>query len=238
METSKDEFVRGGGGTPPNAGLAPDVLPAVRSFSEGNDLQIGVSTLSAFPQANTKKDTSHWYVLRCTYGREKKAYEFFLKKGIEAYYPTITTKRESDKKNQYIEESRLPNILFAFATFEELKVFVYDNHHDETKFLRFYYNQYHDGTKEPLIVPPWQMENLMKICNSEADDKHLEPFVVEKFKSGQLVKVTEGPFKDVVGTVHRYKGQQRVGIVIEGLLTITTAYISREKLVPVLIESK
>ena len=70
----------------------------------------------------------------------------------------------------------------------------------------------------------------MKISDAEVEDKHLDPFVVEKFKNGQLVRVIDGPFAGVEGTVHRYKGQQRIGIVVEGLFTITTAYISKEKL--------
>lgn len=106
---------------------------------------------------------------------------------------------------------------------------MFDNHED-TKYLRFYYNMHHDGTKEPLVVPQWQMTSFMKICDAEAEDKHLEPFVVEKFKVGQLVRVKDGPFAGVEGIVKRYKGQQRIGIVVDGLFTITTAYIAKDKL--------
>lgn len=80
------------------------------------------------------------------------------------------------------------------------------------------------------VVPQWQMTSLMKICDAEAEDKHLEPFVVEKFKVGQLVRVKDGPFAGVEGIVKRYKGQQRIGIVVDGLSTITTAYIAKDKL--------
>lgn len=232
MKTSLDDFVRGGGGSPPHAGQQADVLPAVQA-PEAMDLQRGVSTNNDLNRTAQEDPDPHWFVIRCTYGREKKAYELFLKNGIEAFYPTITTNRTPKGSSNTIEESRIPNILFAFASFERLKVYVYDNHHDETKYLRFYYNQHHDGSKEPLIVPIRQMQSLIKICEAEAEDKHLEPFVVEKFRTGQLVRITDGPFKGVEGIVHRYKGQQRVGIVIEGLITITTAYVSKEKLIPV-----
>ena len=218
----------------PCIGVTPNALPEVQTPNEEANSQTGVSTRNAlprkFPESNPAKDVPHWYAIRCTYGRERKAYEFFSKQGIEAFYPTITSTKTTDGKKETIEESRLPNILFAFGTFEQLKVYVYDNHHDDTKFLRFYYNFHHDGTKEPLIVPMSQMISLMKICDAEVEDKHLDPFVVEKFKTGQLVRVTDGPFAGVEGTVHRYKGQQRIGIVVEGLFTITTAYISKEKL--------
>lgn len=232
MKTSLDDFARGGGGSPPYAGIHSDVLPAVQA-QKAKNLQRGVSTNSALNRTTLEDTDPHWYVIRCTYGREKKAYELFLKNGIEAFYPTITTFKTDKEDFDTIEESRIPNILFVFAPFDQLKMYVYDNHHDDTKYLRFYYNQHHDGSKEPLTVPIWQMQSLIMICEAEAEDKHLEPFVVEKFRTGQLVRITDGPFKGVEGIVHRYKGQQRVGIVIEGLITVTTAYVSKEKLLPV-----
>lgn len=51
------------------------------------------------------------------------------------------------------------------------------------------------------------------------------PSCVDKFKKGQEVRVIEGRFKGVIGKVARYHGQQRVAVVIDGLLTIATAYI-------------
>lgn len=233
METSKDEFVRGGGGTPPYAGFVPNVLPEVQTPIEEENSQTGVSTRNAPTRTIRRKPKPetipHWYAIRCTYGRERKAYELFSKNGFEAFYPTVTTKKTIDGKTEKIVESRLPNILFAFGSFDELKEYVYEDGKD-TKYLRFYYNVHHDGTKEPLVVPQWQMISLMKICDAEAEDKHLEPFVVEKFKEGQLVRVKDGPFAGVEGIVKRYKGQQRIGVVIDGLFTITTAYIAKDKL--------
>lgn len=225
---------RGNGIIPPYVGVTPDVLPKVQIPSEVENLQTGVSTRNAPVKTIKRKPDPetipHWYTIRCTYGRERKAYEFFSKHGIEAFYPTITSIKTKDGKKETVEESRLPNFLFAFGTFKQLKEYVYDNYHDDTKFLRFYYNFHHDGTKEPLTVPMSQMISLMKICDAEVDDTHLDPFVVEKFKTGQLVRVTDGPFAGVEGIVKRYKGQQRIGIVVEGLFTITTAYISKEKI--------
>ena len=37
------------------------------------------------------KEIPHWYALRVTYGREKKAYDYLVGKHVEAYYPTIKT---------------------------------------------------------------------------------------------------------------------------------------------------
>ena len=48
---------------------------------------------------------------------------------------------------------------------------------------------------------------------------------VPKFEKGQLVKVIDGAFKGVIGRVARWQGQQRVGVVVDELVTIVTAYV-------------
>ena len=172
------------------------------------------------------KEVPHWYALRVTYGREKKAYDYLVGKHVEAYYPTIKTVKEVDGKRKTVEESRLPNIFFARGTEEEIKSFVYDN--VNLPHLRFYYRHTHEGArliKEPLIVPDYQIEGLKIICASEAEDILLIQSDDTKFKTGQYVRVIDGGFKGVTGKVVRYHGQQRVAIIIEGLLTACTAYI-------------
>lgn len=172
------------------------------------------------------KEVPHWYALRVTYGREKKAYDYLVGKHVEAYYPTIKTVKELDGKRKTIEESRLPNIFFARGTEEEIKSFVYDN--VNLPYLRFYYRHTHEGArlvKEPLIVPDYQIEGLKIICASEAEDVIIVPPDIQKFQAGQTVRVIEGVFKGVIGKVARYHGQQRVAIIIDGLLSIASAYV-------------
>ena len=146
-------------------------------------------------------------------------------KNVEAYYPTIKTVKEVDGNRKTIEESRLPNIFFARGTEEEIKSFVYDN--VNLPHLRFYYRHTHEGArfiKEPLIVPDYQIEGLKIICASEADILIVPP-EIQKFQAGQTVRVIDGVFKGVIGKVARYRGQQRVAIIIDGLLTIASAYV-------------
>lgn len=176
--------------------------------------------------APTDDVEKHWFALRTTYGREKQAYDYIINNGGEAYYPTITVTKEINGKRKTITESRLPNIFFANGTIEQMKTFVYDNVH--LPFLRFYYHYFNrDGVrvKEPLIVPQQQMQSLKIICQSEAEDIIISTGEVKKFTNGQMVRITDGKFKGVVGRVARYQGQQRVAVLIEGLVTVITAYV-------------
>ena len=240
--TSEDVHTSGGGEFPPCAGLTSNALPEAQSTVSAESSQTGVSTRSALigtgdgstsRPTNTRsvrnpKNVPHWYALRVTYGREKKVYDYLVSKNVAAYYPTITTVNLVDGKRRTIEESRLPNIFFARGTEDEIKSFVYDN--VNLPHLRFYYRHLHKGariTKHPLIVPDYQIENLKIICASEAEDIILVPSDVEKFKTGQTVRVIEGAFAGLIGKVARYQGQQRVAIIIDGLLTIASAYVPK-----------
>ena len=227
--TSEDGHTPGGGEFPPCAGLTSNALPEAQSTVAAESSQTGVSTryahIATKPQIQ-KEEISHWYALRTTYGREKKAYDYLTAKGITAFYPTTNVVKLIKGKRKVVTESRLPNIFFAYGTEEQLKSFVYDN--VNLPFLRFYYRHIHVGRrieKTPLIVPDYQMESLKIICAADADNTIVSLGEVPKFEKGQLVRVIDGAFKGVTGRVARWQGQQRVGVVVNDLVTVCTAYV-------------
>lgn len=228
--TSEDVHTSGGGEFPPCAGLTSNALPEAQSTVAAESSQTGVSTRYAYiatkPQIQKEEDLSHWYALRTTYGREKKAYDYLTAKGITAFYPTTNIVKLIKGKRKVVTESRLPNIFFAYGTEEQLKEYVFDN--VNLPFLRFYYRHIHEGNtikKTPLIVPDNQMDSLKIICAADADNTIVSLGEIPKFEKGQLVKVTDGAFKGVTGRVARWQGQQRVGVVVDDLVTVVTAYI-------------
>ena len=226
----KDVHTVGGGETPPCVGLTSNTLPEAQSTVSAESSQTGVSTRGVHILSKSKvqkeEEIPHWYALRTTYGREKKAYDYMTAKGITAFYPTTDTVKLIKGKRKVVTESRLPNIFFAYGTEEQLKSFVYDN--VNLPFLRFYYRHVHVGRrieKIPMIVPDYQMDSLKIICASDADNTIVSLVEVPKFEKGQFVKVIDGVFKGVIGRVARWQGQQRVGVVIDDLVTVVTAYI-------------
>ena len=228
--TSEDVHTSGGGEFPPCAGLTSNALPEAQSTVSAESSQTGVSTRNAHiaskPKAQKEEDSPHWYALRTTYGREKKAYDYMTAKGITAFYPTINSVKLINGKRKVVTESRLPNIFFAYGTEEQLKTFVYDN--VNLPFLRFYYRHEHVGSraiKTPLIVPKYQMESLKIICEAEASDIIVSLSSVPNFQTGQMVRVVDGAFKGVIGRVKRWQGQQRVGVIIGDMATFATAYV-------------
>ena len=228
--TSEDVHTSGGGEFPPCAGLTSNVLPEAQSTISAESSQTGVSTKNALlatkPKAQREADIPHWYALRTTYGREKKAYDYLTAKGVTAFYPTTNVVKLIKGKRKVVTESRLPNIFFAYGTEEQLKEYVYDN--VNLPFLRFYYRHIHEGNKikkTPLIVPDNQMDSLKIICAADADNTFVSLVKVPKFEKGQQVKVIDGAFKGVTGRVARWHGQQRVAVIVDGLVTMCTAYV-------------
>ena len=228
--TSEDVHTSGGGEFPPCAGLTSNALPEAQSTVSAESSQTGVSTRNAHiaskPKAQKEEDFPHWYALRTTYGREKKAYDYLITRGITAFYPATNVVKLIKGKRKVVTESRLPNIFFAYGTEEQLKTFVYDN--VNLPFLRFYYRHEHVGSraiKTPLIVPKYQMESLKIICEAEASDIIVSLSSVPNFQTGQMVRVVDGAFKGVIGRVKRWQGQQRVGVIIGDMATFATAYV-------------
>ena len=228
--TSEDVHTSGGGEHPPCAGLTSNALPEAQSTVAAESSQTGVSTKNALlatkPKAPREADIPHWYALRTTYGREKKAYDYMTAKGITAFYPTTNVVKLIKGKRKVVTKSRLPNIFFAYGTEEQLKEYVFDN--VNLPFLRFYYRHIHEGNtikKTPLIVPDNQMDSLKIICAADADNTFVSLVKVPKFEKGQLVRVIDGAFKGVIGRVARWQGQQRVGVVVDDLVTVVTAYV-------------
>ena len=228
--TSEDVHTSGGGEFPPCAGLTSNVLPEAQSTVSAESSQTGVSTRSVHILSKSKvqkeEEIPHWYALRTTYGREKRAYDYMTANGVTAFYPTITSVKLINGKRIVVTESRLPNIFFAYGTEEQLKSFVYDN--VNLPYLRFYYRHVHIGRnieKTPLVVPDYQMKSLKIACNSKEDDVIIVSGEIQKFEKGQLVRVVKGEFEGFMGIVARHKGQQRVGIVVDNLLTVLTAYV-------------
>lgn len=178
-----------------------------------------------------ESEKSNWYALRATYGREKVAYDYLVSKGVEAYCPLEKTLRIRNGKRMVLMRPRLPNIFFARGTLSQIQEYVYDN--VNLPFLRFYYKHQHSDDapgKVPLVIPQSQMDSFRIICEADDHDTLISKDEIHLFERGDLVRITQGKFMGVTGHVARFKGQQRVGIYIDGMATVATSYIPKRYL--------
>lgn len=235
MDTSHDVINPSGCVQPQYTRFTSCVIPEAERSHRTACSQTGVSTRYAHTALPASQLHYQWYALRTTYGRERKAYDYIVEHGGIAFLPTITSEKVVKGQKRLVEVPRIPNIFFAYGIEESIKAFVYDNYN--LPFLRFYYRHIHVSgriEKIPMIVPDDQIRSLQIICGVDSSiDVLVVPEEIEKFKAGQRVKVIEGMFKGVEGVVARYQGQQRVGLIVDGLFTALTAYVPTAFLVKI-----
>lgn len=208
----------------PCSGVAPAAIPDYRE-------EEGVSPNYVQTTAMPIEPDKVWYYMRVAYGQEKKVRDYLIAEGIEVFLPTIKKERVMDGIKKQIEVSLIPNSLFVHSTETNMKRYVGKF---PTNNLHHFYEPYHDekgqpigSGRKPVIVPDSQMQSFQIWTSSSNENKIFIDKTDFEFKNNDLVRITEGEFKGFIGRVVRLKGQARVGVIIEGVGFISTAYVPK-----------
>lgn len=193
------------------------------------------STLNNISAASSSDNVEEavWFVMRAAYGQEKKAKFFLEAKGIEVFLPMKEKCCILNGKRKTKQVSLIPNFLFVKSTETEMKNYVGKG---ELDFFHHYYVPHKDETGKkigkngikPLVIPEQQMNFFIKWNAVEEEDKLFVPDDNFKFTKNDKVKIVRGKFVGFEGKVCRIKGQTRVGLIVEGVGTIITAYIPKD----------
>ena len=157
MNTLSDVDIRRGGTDPLNAGLTSDVLPKAQSSLTGVSVRYA-------PDPDKQ-----WFVLRVTYNRISKVYNYFSQDNTEAYFPTHYVQKTLQGKKKRVLAPLLPNILFVYASSEKVETYV--KHTPDLPFLTYYYDHFRtiNGKNPPLTIPYDTMMNFIRLT-SVVDD--------------------------------------------------------------------
>ena len=153
------------------------------------------------------------------YHRELQAREWFGERGIETFVPMrreIVTLRDGHKSHKLVPA--IHNLIFVHTTSDTMR---------ELK-PRLPIVQYltHpvDGRNRPILVPEAQMQQFIRVSNSD-DDRllYLRPEELN-LRHGTPVRIIGGPFDGVEGTFVKVQGvrNRRVVVQLQGLLAIAT----------------
>jgi transcription antitermination factor NusG len=161
-----------------------------------------------------------WYAVRVSYGRVLKFCAGLTEDGVETFVPM--TRKEVVKKGKTVTVSvpAISNLCFVHTTRNLLEDRM--SSMGENRYVHFIWNVH---TRQPIIVPDKAMEDFMQICRVMSDETLYLKDITSKLHEGQKVKVIEGPFKGVEGTVLRIKRSRRVVVDFPGLLAVATNYI-------------
>lgn len=191
------------------------------------------ATDSDMPTASSteKVEEAVWFLMRAAYGQEKKAKDYLEAKGIEVFLPLQEKCYLYKGKRIHRQVSLIPNFLFVKSTEQEMKKYIGKG---ELDFFHHYYVPHINsgGVKigkgiKPLVIPKNQMDSFIKWQNVDDENKLFIADDNMKFEMNDVVKIVDGKFAGLEGFVCRIKGQSRIGIVVNGVGTIFTAYIPK-----------
>lgn len=218
------QITSGVGSTSPRSGVTPSAIP------EATTVQ-GVSPNYEITPSKPNESNLVWFYMRVAYGQEKKVRDYLLSVGVEVFHPTWKKERVIAGVKKLVEVSLIPNALFVHSTANIMKKYVGK---EPTPNLHYFYEPHFDkkrkpiGTgRRPIILPDYQMQSFQIWTSSQNLNKIFLDIDQFNFKQNDFVRITNGEFKGFVGVVVRLQGQTRVGILIEGVGFISTAYVPK-----------
>ena len=162
-----------------------------------------------------------WFVVRVPFCRELKLQKALDEANVISFIPTKTVYKEKDGSRTSETIPVIHNLIFIYTTRNNLKC--YKEQFQDSIPFRYIIDK---SKNAPLIVPDKQMDSFMRVCRSNCDDLiFLDDNINKHCVPGQLVRVLDGPFKDVEGYVVRIRKDRRVVVNIKGIGAVATTYI-------------
>lgn len=166
------------------------------------------------------KKSSHWFAIRVSYGRVLKFAAQLQELGIQHFVPMARKKVVKDGKTVTVTAPAVSNLCFVYSTKACLDDFFQGM--GEGRNVHFFWDK---STRNPIVVSDKAMADFIQVCKVMNDETLYLKDITDKLHEGQKVRVTEGPFKGIEGTIVRIKKSRRVVVELPGLLAVATNYI-------------
>ena len=166
-------------------------------------------------------DKLPWYALYLHSRTEKKVCKRLTEMGYEAYLPLVTRMKKWSDRLKKVEEPLFKSYLF---------VRVDEKNHYEilsvpgvTKFVCF--------ERKAVKVPENQINAIKKYCNDFVEEEQEQEHI--DFHEGQLVRITSGEMRGLIGRLAPVKNKKRLIVYIESVGHYLPINIARTKVEPV-----
>ncbi len=154
-----------------------------------------------------------WFALYTRPRSEFKAAEQINSVGVDYYLPTIAKVRQWSDRKKKITEPVIRGYIFIYAHEKERLISL-----EQQAVVRCVFE-----AGRPAKIPAWQMENLMKMLNTDS-----EFFVHEGITRGTKVRMIDGPFEGVIGTVQEFDEGKSIAVSIDLLNRSIIAHLPAE----------
>lgn len=175
-----------------------------------------------------KSDTKHievkqWHALYVKSRWEKKVLAQLEEQGIEAYLPLVATIKQWSDRRKRVEEPLFKSYVFVRSTPKQYIPIL--NVYGVVRFVSF--------EREAVVVPENQIVAIKKFV---ADYEKGEQFKMkndEELKVGQMVRIINGPMKDLTGRLETIENKRHLIVYIDVVGQYIPVHISRAKVEPI-----
>ena len=173
-----------------------------------------------FPKPNPESNYEHWYALKVFYNRVLPVAQYLKQQGVQTYIPLRYTEVVVNGTRKIRQEPAVSSLLFVRQT--ERYIMELQNLMKARFPLMAYFDR---ALKRPAVIPDDEMRIFMQVTSTE--DPNLEYYddCAIKYKTGDKVRVTGGPFEGAEGYIKRIKGNRRLIVSIEGIIAVATTYV-------------
>lgn len=159
-----------------------------------------------------------WYAVRVTYSREMVVKNYLDGCGVENYIPMHLAERIYNGQRRKVSEPLVHNLIFIRTSAERLR---------EIKTgtvlpIRYIIDR---ETNSPTVIPDRQMQDFMTVIATHHQHVEVVPTESLDLRSGDRVRVTDGPFAGIEGRYIRHKGHSKVAVEVRNIATALTAYV-------------
>ena len=174
-----------------------------------------------------------WYPMRIAHGRPERAVgikTFLDQHQVQNFLPMTYRRHVVDGKSRIVKVPAIHNLIFIRSVEERLT----EMKRYQAALSPLRYMMWHSfGSDTPgtiITIPETQMDNFIRVASIQ-DDRVM--FLGNKDfsnKIGRRVRITDGPFAGVVGTVYRVKKDRRVVVTLDNIASVAISYINPDLL--------
>lgn len=162
-----------------------------------------------------------WYAVQTKPRSEKKVFERLKKEGFEVLLPVRTELRQWSDRKKKIQTPLIPSYVFVKVLKKNLILVLKDP--GVVRVLQY--------LGKPAVVKEHEIENL-KIFNDTSGELKFHSNL--SYKIGEPIEVIRGPFKGVVATYLKERGNHRIVVNLTGFqktmeLVVPMSHIRRNK---------
>ena len=174
-----------------------------------------------YEKANTLSDNKQrwWFALYTKPRSEFKAAEQIQNAGVQYYLPSITKVKQWSDRKKKITEPLLRGYIFIFANEKERIISL-----EQYSVVRCISER-----GRPAKIPEWQIDNLKKMLSAESD-----VLVKEGLVPGVKIRIKEGPFEGIVGTLQEIDNDKTLAVTIDLLNRSVVAHLPKGSIIEII----